>query len=196
LIAPSYVPKVMEHCKQHIALWYLTRMNGYVQMSMGKKMEDYELLADPKNVDKLFAIAAQHVTMDSQETMQGILPVIQQMQQLAQQYKPQPQMDAGSKVLLDTSMAETQRRAKRDEAELTLQAKKDAQEVQERMAKLQQDYDLAMEEQQMKLAIATNDMELKERIETARITRDAAKLSHEQDKTVLSLINKGGNYGN
>lgn len=196
LIAPSYVPKVMEHCKQHIALWYLTRMNGYVQMSMGKKMEDYELLADPKNVDKLYAIAAQHVTMDSQETMQGIMPVIQQMQQLAQQYKPQPQMDAGSKVLLDTSMAETQRRAKRDEAELTLQAKKDAQEVQERMAKLQQDYDLAMEEQQMKLAIATNDMELKERIETARITRDAAKLSHEQDKTVLSLINKGGNYGN
>ena len=196
LIAPSYVPKVMEHCKQHIALWYLTRMNGYVQMSLGKKMDDYELLSNPKNVDKLFAMAAQHVTMDSKETMQGIMPVIQQMQQMAQQYKPQPQMDASSKVLLDTSMAETQRRAKRDEAELTLQAKKDAQEVQERMAKLKQDYDLAMEEQQMKLAIATNDMELKERIETARITRDAAKLSHEQDKTVLSLIEKGGSYGN
>lgn len=196
LIAPSYVPKVMEHCKQHIALWYLTRMTGYVQLSMGKKVDDYELLADPKNVDKLFAIAAQHVAMDSQETLQGILPIIQQMQQLAKQYQPQPPMDASSKVLLDTSMAETQRRAKRDEAELTLQAKKDAQEAEERMAKLQQEYQLAMEEQQLKLAIATGDLELKERIETARITRDAAKLSHEQDKTVLSLIEKGGNYGN
>jgi chaperonin GroES len=196
LIAQSYVPKVMEHCKQHIALWYLTRMTGYVQMSMGKKVEDYELLADPKSVDKLFAMAAQHVSMDSQETLQGILPIIQQMQQLAQQYKPQPPMDASSKVLLDTSMAETQRRAKRDEAELTLQAKKDAEEAEERMARLQQDYQLAMEEQQLKLAIATGDLELKERIETARITRDAAKLSHEQDKTVLSVIQKGGNYGN
>jgi hypothetical protein len=37
---------------------------------------------------------------------------------------------------------------------------------------------------------------MKERIETARLTRDAAKLSHEQDKTVLSLIPSGGNYGN
>lgn len=196
LIAPTYIPKAMEHAKQHIALWYLTRMNGYVQMSLGKKLDNYELLSDPKNVDKLFAMASQHVSMDAKETIQGILPIIQQMQQLAQQYKPQPPMDASSKVLLDTSMAETQRRAKRDEAELSLQAKKDAQEAEERMAKLQQEYQLAMEEQQLKLAIATGDLELKERIETARITRDAAKLSHEQDKTVLSLIEKGGNYGN
>jgi len=196
LIAPTFVPKVMEHTKQHIALWYLSRMNGYVEKSLGEKMDDYELLGNPKGVDKLFAVASQHVGMDSEQTLKGILPVIQQMQQLAQQYKPQPPMDAGAKVLLDTSMAETQRRAKRDEAELSLQAKKDASQAEERMQKLQQEYELSMEEQRLRLAIAIGDIETRERIEAARIARDAAKLSHEQDKTVISLIPKGGNRGN
>jgi uncharacterized tellurite resistance protein B-like protein len=53
------------------------------------------------------------------------------------------------------------------------------------------DMQLAMEELQLKLAIATNDQETKERIETARLTRDAAKLSHERDKTVINLTTKG-----
>jgi (p)ppGpp synthase/HD superfamily hydrolase len=93
-------------------------------------------------------------------------------------------------------MAETQRRAARDKAEMSLEAQKAATKAQETMAKMKQDFDIAMEDQQLKLAIATNDQDMKERIETARLTRDAAKLSHEQDKTVLSLIPSGGNYGN
>ena len=46
-IAPGFLPKAIEHIKQHIVLWYLSRMNGYVQKSMGKKLGDYDLLDDP-----------------------------------------------------------------------------------------------------------------------------------------------------
>ena len=186
----------MEHVKQHIVLWYLNRMNGYVEQSLGKEMAEYELLKDPKMVDKLFGAASQHVDMDTQQTLSGIMPVIQQITQMAEKYRPQPPMSPDTKVLLDTSMAETQRRAERDKAEMSLEAQKAATKAQETMAKMKQDFDIAMEDQQLKLAIATNDQDMKERIETARLTRDAAKLSHEQDKTVLSLIPSGGNYGN
>ena len=196
LIAPTFVPKVMEHVKQHIVLWYLNRMNGYVEQSLGKEMAEYELLKDPKMVDKLFGAASQHVDMDTQQTLSGIMPVIQQITQMADKYRPKPDMSPDTKVLLDTSMAETQRRAERDKAEMSLEAQKAATKAQETMAKMKQDFDIAMEDQQLKLAIATNDQDMKERIETARLTRDAAKLSHEQDKTVLSLIPSGGNYGN
>ena len=196
LIAPTFVPKVMEHVKQHIVLWYLNRMNGYVEQSLGKEMAAYELLKDPKMVDKLFGAASQHVDMDTQQTLSGIMPVIQQITQMAEKYRPKPDMSPDTKVLLDTSMAETQRRAERDKAEMSLEAQKAATKAQETMAKMKQDFDIAMEDQQLKLAIATNDQDMKERIETARLTRDAAKLSHEQDKTVLSLIPSGGNYGN
>jgi hypothetical protein len=50
-----------------------------------------------------------------------------------------------------------------------------------------------MDEMQLRLAIATNDQEMKERIETARLTRDAAKLNFEQSKAEPT---QGVPYGN
>ena len=193
IIAPAYLPKSVEHIKQHIVLWYLGRMTGYVQKAMGQKLPDYDLQKDPKAVDKLFALASQHVEMDADATLKGIMPVIQQLVQGLQQFKPQPQLSPDAKVLLDTSMAETQRRAKRDEAELGLKDKELASKIQMDMAKLQQDQQRDMEEMQLKLAIATGDRDMKERIETARLTRDAAKLNFEQTKAEPT---QGATYGN
>jgi len=184
VIAPAYLPKAVEHIKQHLVLWYLNRMNGYVEKSLGKKMDHYELESDPKSVDKLFALASQHVEMDSEQTIKGIMPVITQMMQQLQQSKPQPPMTPDVKVLLDTSMAETQRRAKRDEAEMGLKDKELAAKIQNDMAELQQRQQIDMEEMQLRLAIANDDRDMKERIETARLTRDAAKLNFEQVKAV------------
>ena len=193
IIAPTYLPKAVEHIKQHIVLWYLSRMTGYVQKAMGQKLQDYDLQKDPKAVDKLFALASQHVEMDADATLKGIMPIIQQLVQGLQQFKPQPQMTPDTKVLLDTSMAETQRRAKRDEAEMDLKDKALAAKIEIDMAKLQQDQKEAMEDLQLKLAIAIGDRDMKERIETARLTRDAAKLNFEQVKAEPT---QGVNYGN
>jgi hypothetical protein len=192
IVAPAYLPKAVEHIKQHIVLWYLNRMNGYVQRSLGTKMPEYDLHEDPKVIDKLFGAASQHVDMDAEQTLQGIMPVIQQLMQNLQQFKPQPQMPPDVKVLLDTSMAETQRRQARDQAELQLKDKELAAKIQLDMQELEQKQQREMEEMQLKLAIAAGDNETKERIETARLTRDAAKLNFEQTKAVPT---QGGQYG-
>jgi hypothetical protein len=73
-----------------------------------------------------------------------------------------------------------------------LKDKELAAKIQLDMAKLQQSQQEAMEELQLKLAIATSDQEMKERIETARLTRDAAKLNFEQTKAVPT---QGDRYG-
>jgi hypothetical protein len=61
------------------------------------------------------------------------------------------------------------------------------------MEKLAQDQQRDREEMQLKLAIAVGDREMKERIETARLTRDAAKLNFEQAKAEPT---QGASYGN
>jgi hypothetical protein len=194
LIAPQYIPKAMEHIKQHIVLWYLGRAKGYVSKALGgQPHENYGLAADPKDIDKLYALASQHIELDTQQTLQGIMPIIQQMVQTGQQYKPQPPMTADAKVLLDTSMAETQRRAQRDQAEMQLKDREMAADAEREMARIQKDYELAMEEQKYKVAIAMGDLEMKERIETARLTRDAARLKFDQDKTAVELTKGAGN---
>jgi hypothetical protein len=190
MIAPTFLPKAMEHIKQHIALWYLNRMEGYIHRSIGEKPDNYELLDDPKSLDKLYGAASQHVDMDSQQTLSGILPVIQQMTQAIQQFKPKPDLTPDGQVLLQTSMAETQRRQARDQAELNLKGQEMAQKLQIDMLELQQKQQMEMEDLQLRLAIAKGDQETKERIETARLTRDAARLKLDQDKTVVDFSTK------
>jgi hypothetical protein len=192
MIAPAYLPKAVEHIKQHIVLWYLNRMNGYVQKAAGDKLPEYELHNDPKVIDRMFGAASQHVEMDAEQTLQGILPVVQQLMQSLQQFKQQPQLPPEAKVLLDTSMAETQRRQARDQAEMQLKDKELAAKIQMDMQELQQRQQREMEAMELKLAIAQGDNEMKERIETARLTRDAAKLNFEQVKAVQP---QGGQYG-
>jgi hypothetical protein len=188
LIAPQFIAKAMEHIKQHIVLWYLGRAKGYVNQAMGgKPHENYGMVANPKEIDKLYAMAAQHISMDTEQTLQGIMPVIQQMMQIGQQFQPQPQLTPDAKVLLDTSMAETQRRAARDQAEMQLKDREMAADIERETLRLQADFELAMEEQKYKYAIAVGDMDMKERIESARLTRDAARLKLDRDKTALEL---------
>jgi len=185
MIAPAFIPHVMEHIKQHLTLWYLNRMNGYVNKSLGKPVTDYDVEDVTPKIDKLFALAGQHVNQDSVQTFQQIMPIIQQMMQQMQQFQPKAPMTPEAQVLMDTSMAETQRRAQKDQADIQLN-----------MQKHQDDMALAQEELQLKMAIAQGDNETKERIESARLTRDAVKLQNEQTKTALTLTSKqGGPYG-
>ena len=161
-----------------LTLWYLNRMNGYVNAAAKGRITDYDDPAITPQVDKLFAAASQHLQLDSEDVFKSILPITQAMMQEMQKYKPQPQMTPEALVLEKTSMAETQRRAARDQADIELQKKKQDEEV-----------SLKMEEMELRLAIAEGDNETRERIEAARLNRDAARLRLDESKTT------GANYG-
>jgi hypothetical protein len=184
LIAPAFIPKSLEHIKQHLTLWYLNRMNGYVTKSVGHPIKDYDDSEKTEDIDRLFALASRHVNMDTEKVFQGIMPVIQQMIQQVQQYKPQAPMTPEAQVLKETSMAETQRRAAKDQADNQLAIQKH-----------QDDMALAQEDNELKLAIAEGDNETKERIEAAKLTRDAAKMQNEQQNAALTNLNQGNQNG-
>ena len=115
IIAPAFIPNAIEHIKQHLTLWYLNRMNGYVTRAVGRPVRDYDDENKTEQIDQLFAVASRHVNLDTNQVFQGIMPIIQQMMQQVQQFKPQPPMTPEALVLEKTSMAETQRRAQRDQ---------------------------------------------------------------------------------
>jgi hypothetical protein len=179
MIANDFLPKVMPHIKQHFALWYLSRMNKYVETATGGKMGEYDMSSAVGSIDKLFALASQHVTMDSKETFANVMPVIQQMMQTLQQFKPKPEMTADDQVLLQTSMAETQRRQARDQAEMQLKDKQMGIDTQIALKKQADDMEKALQDIQLRLAIATGDNQTQERIESARLSKDAAQMSIE-----------------
>jgi hypothetical protein len=195
-IQPIILPQMMEHIKQHLSLWYLNRMNGYVVKSLGRKPTDYD---DPKitpMADKLYAGASQNVTLDTAKVFAKVVPIMQQMSQQLQQMKQgnTPPMTPEAQVLLQTSMAETERLTAKDQADIQLAGQKLQNQQQLEVAKLQQSQQQFDGEQQLKAAMETEKNLTQERIESARLTRDAAKLQQEQFKTATELQREAQTY--
>jgi hypothetical protein len=124
------------------------------------------------------AIAADHVNIDANEDMQAFMPIIQQLMQIAQQLKPEPQLTPDAHAVLKASMAETQRRAERDKQELGMKAQKD-----------QADLQLKSRGQEIDVAMNTENNLTKERMETLGLTLEAARLKKEQGESVVALQN-------
>lgn len=189
IIAPVFMPHAIEHAKQHLVLWYSQNMRKYVEESMGEPIENYASPQITGEIDKLFALSSQHTNLDAQQIFSKVLPVIQHMAQQAAQYKPTPPLDPSDQVLKETSLAETQRRAKRDEIEMDL-----------RRQKQEDDTMKAIKDQQVKVALNSVDNLTDERIHAAELSHNAAILQHEQEKTALSVLqaaqdNLGGPNG-
>ena len=194
LVAPTFIPKVMAHIREHLALWYLGRMNGYVAQSLARQPDEYKLLDDPVPLDRLYGAASQLVMDDSEKTFSKMMPVVQQMIQALQQTKPKPELTPDGQVLLQTSMAETERRKARDAAEMALKDKDLQQKTALGEKKLQLQGKKDQEELELQLAIATGDNETRERIETARLAKDAAEMRQRQ--ATPPMPTQGGKDGN
>jgi hypothetical protein len=151
---------------------------------------DYENKMLTAEIDKTFAIASQHVMKDSQSAFSQVVPKLQQLLQSMQQLTPQQPLPPEAQVLKETSLAETQRRAQRDQAEMQLKGADMQQQGQIDMARLQSEQQRATQRDQLDVALnATNNL-TKERIETARLTQRDEQLQAEQFETALKLQNE------
>jgi hypothetical protein len=177
LIAPKFIPQALEHIKQHMMLWYTQQVQGYVLAAGDVKLGKYEESKIAKEIDRAIAVASDHVSLDSQQVFQGVLPALEQLGQLMQQFKPPaPPMEGEAQAVLQASMAETQRRTAADQAKLAFDQQKFAAE----MEKDAMDRDA-------KIAMNAENNLTTERIKTAELTVDEVKLRKEQEETAIQL---------
>ena len=177
LIAPKYIPNVLEHIKQHMMLWYTQQMSTYVQGNGDVDFGKYEDSKLVKQIDNAIALASAHLKLDTQEVFQGLMPALDQLGQIMQQFKPPPPpMDGEAQAVLQASMAETQRRAAQDQAQNALTA-----------AKMQADAAQKEKELQYKVAMNAENNLTSERIKTAELTVDEVRLRQEQEQTAIKL---------
>lgn len=154
IMAPVFIPAMLEHLKQHLTLWYLNAMDAYASDALSEPFDILKVQPIIQEAQKLLAASSQHVHMDTQQQFAGVVPVMQQMIQTIQQLKAQQQpTDPSVQALVQTQMAETQRKAAYDQAKLQLDG-----------AKLQADTQAKQEknvaDQQIKAAELTHDINL------------------------------------
>ena len=172
MLAMKCLPQEIEHIKQHMLLWYTQQATAYVTQGTDIDLRRYAESKMQKNIDQTIAAASAHVEMDAQQVFAQVMPSLQQLSQLISQMTQQQAeqqkkliQDPEANAVLQASMAETERRAARDQS--------DAQ-----MAKDKLQVDVAMN--------AENNL-TKERMKEAELTVDEVKLRQEQQETALTL---------
>ena len=155
---PAYLNNLIEHIKQHMTLWYLNRSNGYVEKATGKPVENYDNPSFTPVIDKVYTTVGGHVMLDTQQVFGQFAQSFQALIQMAQQRKGQPMpLPPDAQVVKDTSMAETQRKTQKDQADIQIA-----------QAKLQKEMQEHVDDNQTKIAI------------------ENAKLTHETIQNVVN----------
>ena len=178
IMAPTFVPAVLEHLKQHLTLWYLNQVDGYASAALDRPFNVLKVEPIMREAQKLVAAAGKHVHADAQAIAQDVMPAIQQALQMVQKMHGQQPMPPEIQALVQTQMAETQRKATYDQVDLQLRAKKQQEEAELGTAKIRAD-----------LVKNTEDNLTEERLKSAELTNDAARLQHEQVQTAIDAQN-------
>jgi hypothetical protein len=182
LIAPTYLPMILNHIKDHLASWYAYSVFELGTEATGEDIGDVlKAIKDPDDkraFDAMLAEASQTVVQQAGNVFASLPPVIQQAQQVMQSLAPQPPMDPNTQAAMEQlklqaqqiqqraqsdaqrmqlDAAKTQQQAQTDQAKLQLDAAKTQQQAQNDQAKLQMDQaklQLDAQQEQARLASA------------------------------------------
>lgn len=181
LIAPAFLPVILQHLKEHIAMWYASSVLDVTSEAAGVDISE-----DMKNIkgdhearralDRALAEAAAFVIEQGDEVFASMPAVIQQAQQMAQQFAPPQPMDPAQASVQATQMqaqvqqAKMQQDAALAQAKLQADGQKAAQSAQVQQAKMQQDA-------QLKAAAMQQEQALQQQREMAEDQRTAAELN-------------------
>ena len=181
IMSPVFIPACLEHIKQHLTLWYLNQADAYTSVSLGRPFNVLKVQPLMQEAQKLLAAASMHVHEDAKQMLAPeVMPAIQQMIAMIQQIKQtsvppaSPDVMAQVNALTQTAMAETQRRAQKDQTEATIDVQR-----------LAQDKEIELQRLQLDAAENTEDNLVQERMKTAELTQDALRLQDEQVQTAL-----------
>ena len=142
LIAPSFLPAILGHIREHIALWYSSAIFDLASEVLGIDAGDFlkEIKGDDglrRQLDQMIAEATILVLTEGEQVLGGLPEIIQQAQAMLQQMQP-PQMQDPRLAL--------------EGQKLQQQAAKDQQDAQLKAQEMQQDAQLKAQESQDRLA--------------------------------------------
>ena len=165
IFAPVYIPSILNHIKEHVALWYAsTVFNVSTEALDGEDLGDMMRDMDPKDregrraLDRMLAEASATALTEGSQIFQQIPQIIQQAQQIMQQFQPPMQQDPRLAIegqKLGIAQQREQREAQKDQmamqdkqAERQFEAQKTQMEFADKQAERQTDMQIAQQREQ------------------------------------------------
>ena len=135
LTAGTFIPAILNHIKEHIALWYATHIFEVASAAAGRDISEFQKVKDKevkRSFDQMLAAASQRVVPDAQEAFSAIPQIVQQAIGMLQEMQG---MNAPQDPKVAAQMADVQRKAAADQANIQVKQA----ELQLAQAKLQRE---------------------------------------------------------
>jgi hypothetical protein len=182
LIAPTYLPVIMGHIKEHLALWYASTVLELAEETSGIDItEDMKNLKDPearRAFDRMLAEASQTVVTEAAEVFVSLPPVIAQAMQMMEQMAPQPPQDP--RTALEGQKLQAQ--AQRDQAQMQLEGQRaqiDAQTAAQRIQLDAQKMQADAMKTQAEMQLEAQKLHIDRQLEQMKQDREDARSSAE-----------------
>lgn len=145
LIAPAYIPVMVNHIKEHMALWYATGVfeigSEAAGEDIGEALREMNDIEERKAFDRMLAEASQTVSQEAQQVFSVLPQAIQHAQQVLASLQPPPPVDPAVQVAQQQVQMQAQNNQQRNQI-AAQQAQIAAQQAQNKaqmdQAKLQQ----------------------------------------------------------
>jgi hypothetical protein len=147
LIAPTFLAQIINHLRDHMVLWYATAAHDAASKAMGEDLGNFMKTLgkdtdERRAVDQMLATAGATALSEGEELFGKLPPIIQQAQQMMQQFAPPPMQDPNVAL---------------GQQQLQLQS----QQAQQRAAADQQSMQLKGQQMQQKAALDQQSLQLK-----------------------------------
>lgn len=172
IIAPNFMPAALGHLKDHLAMWYVSTIVEDASKATGKPIaqfisKDVDL---NKALDDLLSVASAGAMEKAQKLFEGLLPQIEQMRKIAQQYQPPQPMDPTQAAVQTAQMqakgqsertqveaGKVQQQGQADAAKAAADAKKAADDAQIEREAIEAENQRAAQAEQNKSEISDRD---------------------------------------
>jgi hypothetical protein len=121
IIAPTFLPVMLGHLKEHISLWYVNRVYERLNAMMGKDVTEYMKIKNPavkRELDANIAVVSQDIMQKDMQSFQALPGIVQQAQAMLQKFQPQIQ-DPNAQVQAQRNQIQAQKN--QDDADIRRQ---------------------------------------------------------------------------
>ena len=190
LIAPTYIPLILNHLKEHITLWYATQVVDISNQAIGEDLGEVlkELGKDSEDrraLDRMLAQASAVASAQAQQTFAQMPQIIQQAQQVMAQFQQPPMQDPrlaieGQKLQLEQAKMQAGQQAEQQKLAM------EAQRMQAEQADQQQDAQVDLAELQARIQIEAQRQQAEDARKAAELQARIA-MNTEDNRTAMEL---------
>ena len=187
VFAPVFIPAILNHIKEHVALWYASTVFDISTEGMGgedlgevmREMDKRDTKAK-QALDRMLATASDVALQQSGQALNGVPQVIQQAQQIMQQFQQQMPAPQDPRLALDMQKLQLQQQTEQQRMQL------DMQKLQMQQAQDQQGMQLKAAEMQQELSIEQLRQQSEDQRKAAELQARIA-MNTDDNRTAMEL---------